>query len=73
MLKTKDGYELELQTPQTVKLVQFFGSTKKNDTTKNEENVQSLKVVDVVLVQCNLLEIQCQKNCEMLYTFTPAR
>ena len=39
MFKTKDGYKLELQTPETIKL---FGSTKKlNDKTKNGEKVQS--------------------------------
>ena len=47
----KDGYKLELQSPETVKL---FGSTKKLiDETKNGENVPSLQVIEVVLVQCN--------------------
>ena len=54
MFKIKDGYKLELQTPETMKL---FGSTKKLiDTTKNREKVQSLEVVEVVLVQCNLVD-----------------
>ena len=48
VFKIKDGYKLELQTPETVKL---FGSTKKLiDKTKNEKKVPSLKVVEVVLV-----------------------
>ena len=46
MFKVKDGYKLELQTPETIKL---FGITKKlKDKTKNEENVPSLEVVEVV-------------------------
>ena len=54
VFKIKDGYKLELQTPETMKL---FGSTKKLiDTTKNREKVESLEVVEVVLVQCNLVD-----------------
>ena len=44
----KDGCKPELQTPETIKL---FGGTKKL-------NVPSLEVVEVVLVQCNLVDIQ---------------
>ena len=52
----KDGYNLELQTPETVEL---FGSTKKLlDKTKNGEKITSLEVVEVVLVQCNLVDNQ---------------
>ena len=54
VFKIKDGYKLELQTPETMKL---FGSTKKLiDKTKNGEKVPSLEVVEVVLVQCNLVD-----------------
>ena len=56
MLKIKDEYNLEIQTPETIKL---FSSTKKlRDKTKNGENVLSLEVVEVVLVQCNLIDNQ---------------
>ena len=69
MFKIKDGYKLELQTPETMKL---FGSTKKLiDKTKNGENVPSFEVVEVVLVQCNLVDNQYQQKSEVLYTFTP--
>ena len=45
VFKTKDGYKLELQTLETMKL---FGSTKKLiDKTKNSENVPNLEVVKV--------------------------
>ena len=56
MFEIKDGYKLELQTPETMKL---FGSTKKLiDKTKNGENIPSLEVAEVVLVQFNLVDNQ---------------
>ena len=39
------------------------------DKTKNEEKVPSLEVVEVVLVQCNLVDNQYQQKSEVLYTF----
>ena len=54
MFKIKDGYELELKTPETMKL---FGSIKKLiDKMNNGEKVPSLELVEVVLVQCNLVD-----------------
>ena len=71
VFKIKDGYKLELQTPETMIL---FGSTKKLiDKTKNRVNVPSLEVVEVVLVQCNLVYNQYQQKSEVLYTFTPKK
>ena len=56
MFKIKDGYKLELQTPETIK---FLNSTMKLiDKTKNGEKVPSFAVVKVVLVQCNLVHNQ---------------
>ena len=69
MFKIKDGYKVELQTPETMKL---FGSTKElGEKTKNRGKVSSLEVVEVVLVQCNLVDNQYQRKSEVLYTFTP--
>ena len=69
MFKIKDGYTLELQTPETMKL---FGSTKKLiDKTKNGENVPKPEVVEVVLVQCNLVNNQYRQKSKVLNTFTP--
>ena len=52
--------------------MKLFGSTKKLvDKTKNGEKVPSLEVVEVVLVQCNLVDNQHQQKSEELYTFTP--
>ena len=54
MFKTKDGYKLELQTLETMKI---FGSIKNLiEKTKSEEKVSSLEAVEVVLVQCNLVD-----------------
>ena len=58
----KDEYKLELQTPEKMKLF---------DSTKNYgENVPSLESVEVLLVQCNLVDNQYQQKAELLYTFT---
>ena len=64
VFKINDGYELELQTPETIKL---FGSTKKLiDKTKTKgEKVPSLEGVDIVLVQSNWVDNQ------VLYAFIP--
>ena len=64
----KDGYKLELQTPETMKL---FGSTKKliDKTKHGEKNTKSLRF-ELVLVQCNLVDNQYQQTSEVLYTFT---
>ena len=69
MFKIKDGYKIELKTPETMKL---FGTTKELIyTTKNGEKVPSLEVVEVVSVQCNLVHNQYQQKPEVLYTSTP--
>ena len=55
--------------PETIKL---FGSTKELiEKTKTGEEVPSLEVVEVVLVQCNLIDNQYQQKSAVLYTFTP--
>ena len=58
VFKIKDRYKLELQTLETMKL--FRGMKKLVDKTMNVENVRSLEVVEIVLVQCNLLDNQYQ-------------
>ena len=62
VFKIKDRYRLELQTPETMKL---FGGTKKLiNKTENGENVPSLEVAEVVLVQYNLVDNQYQQKSE---------
>ena len=52
--------------------MKLFDSTiKLIEKTKNGEKVPSLEVVEVVLVQCNLVDNQYQQKSEVLYTFTP--
>ena len=52
--------------------MKLFGSTKKLiEKTKNGENVPNLKVVEVVLVKCNLVHNQYQQKSEGFDTFMP--
>ena len=52
--------------------MKLFGNTRKLlEKTKICENVSSLEVVEVVLVQCNLADNQYQQKSEVLYIFTP--
>ena len=54
--------------------MKLFDSTKiLIDKTRNGENVQSLEVVKVVLVQCNLVDNQFQQKSKVLYTFMPSK
>ena len=54
--------------------MKLFGSSKKLvNKTKNGKNVRSLEAVEVVLVQCNLVDRQYQKKSEVLYAFMPTR
>ena len=66
-LKIKNGYSLELLTPQTMELL---GSTE-NKTTKdkNGENVPHLEITEVVLVHCEIVNNYYQKDSRVLYTF----
>ena len=51
--------------------MKLFGSIKKLiDKTKNGENVPSLEVVEIVLVQCNIVHNQYQRKSKVSYTFT---
>ena len=46
-----------------LKTMKLLESTKKlTDQTKNGENIPSLQVVEVVLIQCNLVDNQCEKS-----------
>ena len=55
IFKIKNGYKLELLTPETTKLL---GSTKKDvDKDKNGESVPKLEIFEVVLAHCNLVKM----------------
>ena len=67
--KIKDGYSLELLTPETMKLL---GSTKNKITKdKNGENVPHLEITEVVLVHCNIVNNDYLQDSKGLYTFVP--
>ena len=52
--------------------MKLIGSTKSlKDKIKHGENVPILEVVEVVLVQCNLVDNKYQQKSKVLYTFTP--
>ena len=64
--KIKDGYSLELLTPETMKLL---GSTKnKISEDKNGENVPHLEITEVVLVHCNIVNNDYQQDSRVLYS-----
>ena len=65
-LKIKNGYYLELLTPQTMKLL---GSTEnKINQDKNGENVPHLEIIKLVLVHCNLVNNDYQQDSRISYT-----
>ena len=69
IFKIKNGYYLELLTPETMKLL---GSTESKITQdKNGENAPHVEVVESVLVHCNLVNNDYQQDSEILYTFVP--
>ena len=67
--KIKNGYSLELLTPETMKLL---GSTENKITkNKNGENVPYLEITEVVLVHCIIANNGYQQDSRVLYTFVP--
>ena len=69
VFKIKNGYKLELLSKETMKLL---GSTKDTiDADKNSENVPRLENVEVVLVNCNLVNNSYQQASRALFIFVP--
>ena len=69
--KIKNGYYLELLTPETMKLL---GSTEsKIAGEENGENVPHLEVIELVLIHCNIVDNNYQQNSRILYTFVPKK
>ena len=67
--KIKNGYSLELLTPETMKLL---GSTKNKITKdKNGENVPHLEITEVIIVRLILLIMIINKIQDVLYKFVP--
>ena len=58
--KIKNGYTLELLTPETM---QLLGSTENKKTKdKNGENAPHLEITEVVLVHCNIVNNEYQQD-----------
>ena len=67
--KIKNGYSLELLTPETIKLL---GSSKSKLTKdKNGENVPHLQITEMTLVHSNIVNNDYQQDSRVLYTFVP--
>ena len=66
--KIKDGYSLELLTPETMKLL---GSTENKITKdKNGKNVPHLEITEVALVHCNMVNNDYQRDSRVLHTYS---
>ena len=66
--KIKNGYSLELLTPQTMELL---GSTENKITKdKNCENVSHLEITEVILVHCHIVNNGYQQDSRVLYVFS---
>ena len=69
--KIKNGYSLELLTPETMKLLE---STKnKINKEKKGENVPHLEITEGVLVHCDIVNNDYQQDSRVLYTFVPKK
>ena len=67
--KIKNGYSLELLTPETMKLL---GSTEnKIVKDKNGEYVLHFEVTEVVLGHCNIVNNDYRQDSRVLYSFVP--
>ena len=67
--RIKTGYNLELLTSETMKLL---GSTENEIAKdKNGENVPHLEITEVVLVHCNVINNDYRQDSRVLYTFVP--
>ena len=67
--KIKNGYYIELLTPETMKLLPSAANKITKD--KNSENVPHLEVVELVLVHCNLVNNNYQQHSRIVCTFVP--
>ena len=69
--KITSGYYLEFLTPETMKLL---GGTKRRITNcKNDENMSQVKINEVLLVRCNIVNNQYQHNSRVLCTFVSSK
>ena len=67
MFKVKKGYYLKLLTPEKMKLL--WSTTSKIRKDKYDENVLYLKITEIVLTHCNVVNNSYQKNSSLVYIF----
>ena len=65
--RIKNGYSLELLTPETMKLLGITENKITKD--KNGENVPHLNITEAVLVHCNIVNADHQQASTALYKF----
>ena len=65
--RIKNRYSLELLTPETMKLLR--STENKTTKDKNGKNVPHLKITEVALVHCNIVNNNYQQDSRVLYTF----
>ena len=63
----KTGYYLELLNPETTKLLGITWITWKITKDKYGQNVPHLEISEVVLVHCNIVNNDYQKDSRVLY------
>ena len=69
VFKIKIHYKLELLSPETMKLL---GTTSKGvDRDKDRVDESKLESVEVVLLNCNLVNNNYQQASKVLFTFVP--
>ena len=52
--------------------MKLTGSTKSKITeNENDENVPNLEITEIVLIHCNIIDNNYQRNSRVLYTFVP--
>ena len=67
--KIKNGYRLELSTPEGMKLLRSTESKITKD--KKGKNVPHLEIFELVFGHCNLVNNDYQQDSRILYTFVP--
>ena len=67
--KIKNGYSLELLTPETMKLLRSTENKITKD--KSGEDVPHLEITEVILVHGNIVNNDYQQDARVLYTFAP--
>ena len=69
VFKTKTGYQLEILSSATIKLLESNNKDVEQD--KDGENVSKLEPIEVALVHFNLVNNSYQQTSKVLFTFAP--